>query len=127
MKKWFMIYLLAIIVFAATTPAKAEVVWKELPDKFGIMIKMTETETVIKGGITYECTKIIYKENGKEYVNGVIDRCFPISTDSQEDPQDSQEESTSEEDEPTICNGCPNINVSTPMKTFKNNRIKIIR
>lgn len=31
------------------------------------------------------------------------------------------------EDEPTICNGCPDINISTPMKTFKNNRIKIIK
>ena len=121
MKKWFMIYLLAIIVFAATTPAKAEgIAKKELPAKFELMVTGTEVEIVTLGGIDYECTTKYYFVNGKEHINGVFDRCFPLT--SAEPTPDPEPEPT--EDEPTICNGCPDINISQPMRTIKNKKFK---
>lgn len=114
MKKWFMIYLLAVIVFAATTPALAEDIPKvERPDLFGLMVTATEVEEVTEGGITYKCTTTYYYKNGREHINGVFDRCFPLT--SVEPTPDPEPEPT----EPTICNGCPDINISHRFKTIK--------
>lgn len=120
MKKWFMIYILAIIVFAATAPVKAEEINKVIrPDLFGLMVSSGEVDagTVIIGGITYECTTEYYYVNGKEHINGNKDRCFPLPEEPTPDPGE-------EPDVPTVCNGCPDINISHPMKTFKNKRFK---
>lgn len=129
MKKWFMIYLLAIIVFAATTPAKAEgIAKKELPEKFELMVTGTEAEIVTIGDVAYECTTKYYFVNGKEHINGNVDRCFPLSSSTTPDPG-------GEEPEPTgtsIQNGAIlNFDFGEipkhELKPFKNKPFKTIR
>ena len=119
MKQLMLILTITILLLSNPFAAKAEDIPKvERPDLFGLMVTGTEVEVVTVGGASYECTTTYYYINGAAHVNGNKDRCFPLA--SSEPTPDPEPTGT------TICNGCPDINISHPMRTFKNKKFRSI-
>lgn len=113
MKQLMFVLTIAILLLSNPFAVKAEDIPKvERPDLFGLMVTATESETVTVGNVDYLCTTTYYYKNGKEHINGVFDRCLPLtSTEPTPEPEPDPNEEPSG-DITTIWNGAPDINVN---------------